>query len=153
MTMLKMYICKCIVFFLFLSDSDSDMDLSMDLDTPPGQTFNTVTIVDDTGEIQGIQDDSSDSDSDASPKKPKPFVPLWARTPNLKRTLTNQVNVDPDQIFSEPPAPNLKEIMKSKYDLARTRAVSGIESGVDLEKMDTLSTQEQLEYKRAMGFF
>ncbi|KAJ2997381.1 hypothetical protein HDV02_005578 [Globomyces sp. JEL0801] len=103
--------------------------------------------------VKNVHLDSSDSDSDASPKKPKPFVPLWARTPNLKRTLTNQVNVDPDQIFSEPPAPNLKEIMKSKYDLARTRAVSGIESGVDLEKMDTLSTQEQLEYKRAMGFF
>lgn len=55
----------------------------------------------------------SSSDSEApSPPKATSFVPAWAQSPFLRKTLNNQGMIDPDEIFTSIEKPNLRGIFE-----------------------------------------
>lgn len=68
------------------------------------------TIVDDNGDIIGI--DQSDSDSSADEK---PNMPIWASSPMLRQQLRQQTRLDPDSIFETETlkTPNLKGTLEN----------------------------------------
>jgi len=99
----------------------------------------------DTPELQYPIRRSADSDSEDSPDVKK--VPHWARSAPVLRLLKSQESADPDQIFPDcPRSCDLQEIFKKKKKEYRSRGSSG-----DWGK-DRLVTQEEIEYKKMMGY-
>ena len=67
------------------------------------------TIVDDNGDIIGIDQSDSDSSADENPN-----MPIWASSPMLRQQLRQQTSLDPDTIFETETLkpPNLKGTLK-----------------------------------------
>lgn len=89
-------------------------------------------------------------------KKAKAQIPNWALTPNLRQALQNQVRVNPDDIFSGMEAPNLRgSISFGLFCLHLEILGIGKNSKISLgnfEEMEAISTKEQDEYTKKMGF-
>ena len=93
--------------------------------------------------------ESSDEDDDEY-RRPKKPIPEWAQTANLWGTLQGQKHVDPDEIFKQKHIKtcNLGDMFgdASKPKYSRPRGSSG--NWVQ----DRVTWQEELAYKKAMGF-
>jgi hypothetical protein len=95
-----------------------------------------------------MSDCSEESDSAMSPETPEKRgkkVPLWAKRDALFRALQTQ-NVDPDEIFQDMAPPDLEEIFGAQRARYRRRASSANWT------VDGLSTSENANFKRKMGF-
>ncbi|KAJ3084177.1 hypothetical protein HDU99_002891 [Rhizoclosmatium hyalinum] len=122
-----------------------------------------ATIVDENGELPEIADsdegeNSSDDDEEEegqiakTPAAPKPepkksAVPAWVETPNLMKTLTQQVAKDPDAIFGSVKPLLLEDVFKGAKSRRFRDSMAGNWVG-----NGELTKEEEEEYKREMGF-
>ncbi|KAJ3022767.1 UNVERIFIED_CONTAM: hypothetical protein HDU68_008949 [Siphonaria sp. JEL0065] len=124
-----------------------------------------ATIVDENGELPDIKDsddeddDTSDDDDDdhqnhgttpaaAKTEPKKPVVPAWVETPNLMKTLAQQVVRDPDEIFGSVRPLSLEDVFKGGRVNRKFRdsmAGNWVGNG-------ELTPEEEEEYKQLMGF-
>ncbi|KAI9337984.1 hypothetical protein BDR26DRAFT_863386 [Obelidium mucronatum] len=124
-----------------------------------------ATIVDENGDLPDIkdsdeEDEISDDDDDARrhpnggtaaiqiPEPKKAVVPAWVETPNLMKTLAQQVVRDPDEIFGSVRPLVLEDVFKGGRVQRKFRdsmAGNWVGNG-------ELTPEEEEEYKQLMGF-
>lgn len=108
-----------------------------------GQTYSVTQY-----EISPYKDGSDSEDDDEGSRKP---VPVWARGGELGSELSKQYQMDPDSIFrSTGRSCALGDLFKHKGN-KRKPDFSRRSSSGDWAR-DKLTWQEEVEYRRAMGF-
>ena len=99
-------------------------------------------------EISPYKECSDSEDEDERPRKP---VPVWARGGELVPELTKQYQMDPDAIFrSLSRSCALGDLFKHKGNKRKPDFSRRSSSGDWAE--DKLTWQEEVEYRRIMGF-
>ena len=99
-------------------------------------------------EISPYKECSDSEDEDERPRKP---VPVWARGGELGSELSKQYQMDPDAIFrSMARSCALGDLFKHKGNKRKPDFSRRSSSGDWAE--DKLTWQEEVEYRRTMGF-
>ena len=80
--------------------------------------------------LEEPQTDSEEEDSEEERKK-KRNLPEWALTPEIRRALIDQEDIDTDALFGPPQAPNMEEMFKVKDKRFRSRTSSANWGGQD----------------------
>ena len=80
--------------------------------------------------LEEPQTDSEEEDSEEERKK-KQNLPEWALTPEIRRALIDQEDIDTDALFGPPVAPNMEEMFKVKDKRFRPRTSSANWGGQD----------------------
>ncbi|KAJ3107212.1 hypothetical protein HDU97_004632 [Phlyctochytrium planicorne] len=93
-------------------------------------------------------DESVEAEEPAKTNPPKnQDVPNWAQTPNLMKTLQNQCQKDPDQIFGAVKPLKLEDVFQAaKAKKFRDSCAGNWAEG------DRLTKEEEEQYKKKMGF-
>ncbi|KAG9229178.1 hypothetical protein BJ875DRAFT_387891 [Amylocarpus encephaloides] len=84
-------------------------------------------------DLPEIMTDSDDDDDEEGPGKPS-FTAPWVESPALRKQLTEQENIDPNEIFGQPGPINMEEVFnksKDKFKNFRSRTSSANWGGID----------------------
>ncbi len=121
--------------------------------------FGPMSIVDAKGELPDIPSDYSEDEFEsdgegniiATPNRrpPRQRPPVWARTPNLLKALQYQLTQDPDIVFGAVKPCSLEDIFRGLRDIKKYRQRT---SSANWTGTDGLTAEEELRYKRNMGF-
>ncbi|KAL2912676.1 hypothetical protein HK105_207783 [Polyrhizophydium stewartii] len=119
--------------------------------TDKGKGAQVLTIVGDDGELPEPASEYTDSDesiADETPQAKK--IASWARTPFVREALRRQQQQDPDDIFGTVKPIRLDEIFgRGPADAQRLRKRT---SSAHWLGTDALTAEEELAYKRRMGY-
>lgn len=96
-------------------------------------------------ELPEINSEYSDSEDEDRVRTFDP--PEWAQSPELRQALEMQSTINPDDIFGAVRPLRMEEIFKTRTSRFRARTSSANWTGTD-----RLTTQEEREYARRMGF-
>lgn len=96
-------------------------------------------------ELPDINSEYSDSEDEDRPRTFDP--PNWAQSPELRLQLERQSRVNPDEIFGPIRPLRMEEVFRTRQSRFRARTSSANWTGTD-----RLTTEEEVEYVRRMGF-